>query len=62
MKPRMPSQMQTQGQQDDRELQEDYFDSPEFLEKIEGEKEHQGMSWWNFDGFNPVEMKGESFV
>ena len=61
MKPRMPSQMQTQGQ-DDRALQEDYFDSPEFQSNIEGEQEQQGMSWWNYDGFNPVEMKGANFV
>ena len=61
MKPRIPSQMQTQGQ-DDRELQEDYFDSPEFQSKIEGEQEYQGLSWWNYDGFNPVEIKGENFV
>ena len=61
MKARIPNQMQTQGQ-DDRALQEDYLDSPEFQSKIEGEQEQQGMSWWNFDGFNPVEMKGTNFV
>ena len=55
MKPRMPSQMQTQSQ-DDHVLQEDYLDSPEFQSQIEGEEECQGLSWWNFDGFNLVEV------